>query len=196
MPLVGGAEGVFPAHNWLVDIAGVGYHCHQRAAIDPLPAPLQGDKVGRFAAGGQQTQALLYLQANANGDAHAPFGQETTAAPPAQGRVITDACPVEDAEAPIRKVNRAMLLRFGAGRRFVAQARPMFGQFILAHGARHLCRFSVKAKIAAHDADAVITMTGKVVEGAIDAAKEARFNQFQLDLFQRATVKLFSHLNF
>ena len=71
----------------------------------------------------------------------------------------------------------------------------MLAQIIAAHDAGHLHRFGVEAQIAAHDADAVIAVAGKVVEGRVDRAEEARIDQRQLDLLQRSPVELLGHLD-
>ena len=60
-------------------------HGDQRAAVDAFPAPFEGDETRGFAARGEQGEPLLDIQPDADGDAHALLGQETAAAPPAQG---------------------------------------------------------------------------------------------------------------
>jgi hypothetical protein len=71
----------------------------------------------------------------------------------------------------------------------------MSRQVILAHRAADTHGPGIKAKVAAHDADTVITVPGKVVEGGMHPAKQPRVDQLELDLFQGPAVKLLRHLN-
>jgi Fibronectin type III-like domain len=49
---------VVPTHNRHVAVAGVSDHRHQRAAVDTLPAPLDGDEARSLATLGQQLKAF------------------------------------------------------------------------------------------------------------------------------------------
>ena len=84
----------------------------ERAAVVALEAALEGYKAGRFSTGSQQAELLFYLQTDADGNAHPLLGQKTTAAPPAQGRIVADVGPVKDAEFSPGKLDQAVFLRF------------------------------------------------------------------------------------
>ncbi len=188
-------EGVVPTHDGQLRVPGVGHHRHQRAAVHPLPAPLQRDEAGRFAAGRQQREPLLHVQPHADGDAQAPLGQEAAAAPPAQRRIVAHVGPMKDPQLAPLELDDAVFLRLRARAVRIGQPGPVGGQVILAHRAGHLYGPGVKAQVAAHDAGAVVAVAGKVVEGRVHPAKQPRRDQFQLDLFQRPAVELLGDLD-
>ena len=68
-------------------------------------------------------------------------------------------------------------------------------QVIVVHRPGHPHRTRVKPQVAAHHADAVIAVPGKIAEGGVDVSKQARLDQLQLDLFQRAAVELLGDLD-
>src|SRR5258708_18923805 len=53
----------------------------------------------------------------------------------------------------------------------------------------------VEAEIAAHDADAVVAMPGEIAERTVYPSEQARLDQLEFDLFERATVKLLRDLD-
>src|SRR5215510_15097945 len=53
----------------------------------------------------------------------------------------------------------------------------------------------VETEIAAHDAYPVVAMPGKIAERTVDAAKQPRLDQFELDLFEGAAMKLLRDLD-
>ncbi len=63
------------------------------------------------------------------------------------------------------------------------------------HGAHDLHRAGVEAEVGAHDRDAVVAVAGEVAKGGVDTAKEARLDEGQLDLFERAAVELLGDLD-
>ena len=150
----------------------MGHYRHQRAAVVPFPAPLQGDKTGRFAAGSQQSEPLLHLQPHANGDAHTLFSQEATATPPTQSRIVADIGPVEDAELAALELDQAMLLGLQPGASRIRPAETSEPANSYWRTAPVTCTgLAVKAQVAAHHADAMVAVTGKVVEGRMHPAK-------------------------
>src|SRR5438067_1575836 len=102
---------------------------------------------------------------------------------------------MKNAELPTFELDQSVLLRLGTWACHVGKARPMRCQFVLMHTAGDLCGSRIKAQVAAHDADAVIAVTGEVIERGVNASKNAGGNQFELDLFQGPAVKLLGDLN-
>jgi hypothetical protein len=67
---------------------------------------------------------------------------------------------------------------------------------IVLHSPNNLDRPGIKSEITSQDTDAMITMTGKIVERCIYLTEEAGSYQLEFQLFHRPAVKLFRDLDF
>src|SRR5688500_10366495 len=103
---------------------------------------------------------------------------------------------MEDAKLTAFKFDCPMLLGFLPQAGGITQAGPVSAQGIFMDRPGHLERLSLEAQVAAHDADTVITVAGKIVEGGMDAAKQAGGQQFELDLLQGPAMELLGNLYF